>query len=89
MLDCGFDEFFATAYGSADMRPFGYQRNLAMNPWPDALNVQTGLGKTAAVVLAWLWTRGWRLGVSCAAPDPAMPRRHPLVEHNLSDTSGR
>jgi CRISPR-associated endonuclease/helicase Cas3 len=75
MLDCGFDEFFATAYGSADMRPFGYQRNLAMNPWPDALNVPTGLGKTAAVVLAWLWKRGWRAGAGHETPDPATPRR--------------
>ena len=35
--------------------PFRYQRRLAEEPWPELLDVPTGMGKTAAVTLAWLW----------------------------------
>jgi CRISPR-associated endonuclease/helicase Cas3 len=37
--------------------PYPYQRRLASQPWPEFLEVPTGLGKTAAVVLAWLYKR--------------------------------
>ena len=37
--------------------PLGYQRRLAEDPWPDLLEVPTGLGKTAAVLVAWLYKR--------------------------------
>ena len=50
-----FGEFFSTAFGGAN--PFTYQQALAERDWPDALIAPTGLGKTAAVVLAWLWKR--------------------------------
>ena len=46
--------FFAAAMGG-DAEPFAYQQALADNAWPDALIAPTGLGKTAAVALAWLW----------------------------------
>lgn len=70
-----FDDFFRMAHGGNEIEPFDYQRRLAGEPWPDLLNVPTGLGKTSAVVLGWLWKRGWHAGGRRAAPDPATPRR--------------
>jgi len=54
-----FEQFFQTATGHA---PYDYQRRLAgvASGGPCAsqlISVPTGLGKTAAVVLAWLWNR--------------------------------
>ena len=49
-------EFFASAFGG-NVKPFAYQEALAERAWPDALIAPTGLGKTAAVVLAWAWKR--------------------------------
>jgi CRISPR-associated endonuclease/helicase Cas3 len=54
-----FEQFFETATGHA---PYDYQRRLAAGGAGRAcesqlINVSTGLGKTAAVVLAWLWNR--------------------------------
>ena len=47
--------FFRTATGFA---PYPYQRRLAEgHELPDLLTVPTGLGKTAAAVLGWLWRR--------------------------------
>lgn len=37
--------------------PFPYQARLAHEPWPDLLDVPTGMGKTAGVTLAWLYKR--------------------------------
>lgn len=67
-----FDEFFKMAMGNGNA-PYGYQCRLACGPDADAarpdslrggsdcqsqlINIPTGLGKTAAVVLAWLWNR--------------------------------
>lgn len=48
-----FDEFFATAWGAGT--PYAYQRRLATEPWPDLIDVPTGLGKTAAVAIAWMY----------------------------------
>jgi hypothetical protein len=75
-----FDQFFKTATSFA---PYEYQRRLALDrfgpnkdqPWPDLLSVPTGMGKTAAVVLAWLWKRGWRQGERAQSPDQQTPRR--------------
>ena len=53
-----FEQFFEAATGHA---PYDYQRRLAGDggrPCESQLiNVPTGLGKTAAFVLAWLWNR--------------------------------
>jgi CRISPR-associated endonuclease/helicase Cas3 len=54
-----FEEFFKAA---TDHAPYDYQRRLAVGDAGRAckshlINVPTGLGKTAAVVLAWLWNR--------------------------------
>lgn len=47
--------FFRVATGQA---PYSYQEALAESRWPETLVVPTGFGKTAAVVLAWLWKVG-------------------------------
>jgi CRISPR-associated endonuclease/helicase Cas3 len=73
-----YKEFFTHAFGKqedGDFGPFDYQRQLAEAPWPDLLDVPTGMGKTAAVTLAWLWNRGWRIGKRGAAADAHTPRR--------------
>jgi CRISPR-associated endonuclease/helicase Cas3 len=50
-----FEGFFAAATGVA---PYTYQSELASSrPCSQAINVPTGAGKTAAVILAWLWNR--------------------------------
>ncbi|MCL6636903.1 MAG: CRISPR-associated helicase Cas3' [Alicyclobacillus sp.] len=50
-----FSTFFQRATGHP---PYPYQQRLALaDDWPLLLRVPTGLGKTAAVSLAWLWRR--------------------------------
>ncbi len=73
-----FEEFFETATGHA---PYDYQRRLAGGDAGRAcasqlIHVPTGLGKTAAVVLAWLWNRlAPTLNPQPSALNPAWPRR--------------
>lgn len=50
-----FTEFFSRA--TTCTAPYAYQRRLAEEEWPDTLIAPTGLGKTAAVILSWLWRR--------------------------------
>lgn len=55
----GYDQFFEQATGHP---PYDYQSRLAGNDCgttcqSQLINIPTGLGKTAAVVLAWLWNR--------------------------------
>ena len=47
----GFTGLFRTLTGHA---PFPYQERLARGRWPEVIDVPTGLGKTAAVIVAWL-----------------------------------
>ena len=63
--DNPFTHFFQTAT-QTENNPYDYQRRLAegedgasgSNPCQSRLiNIPTGLGKTAAVVLAWMWNR--------------------------------
>jgi CRISPR-associated endonuclease/helicase Cas3 len=72
-------DFFKRATRAEDrphgLKPFLYQCRLAEKPWPELLDVPTGMGKTAAVALAWLWKRGWREGRREAGPDAETPRR--------------
>ncbi|MFP3939436.1 MAG: CRISPR-associated endonuclease Cas3'' [Thermoanaerobaculia bacterium] len=49
-----YDEFFEAITGNA---PYPYQQALGDKPWPEMLEIPTGLGKTAAIVAAWLWKR--------------------------------
>jgi CRISPR-associated endonuclease/helicase Cas3 len=53
-----FNEFFQAATGKM---PYSYQRRLAADTAcrSQLISVPTGLGKTAAVVLAWLWRRAY------------------------------
>ena len=49
--------FFKSAMGK-DNDPFPYQEKLATSSaLPELLDIPTGCGKTAAVVLSWLWRR--------------------------------
>jgi len=93
-----YGDFFRRAFGresERDFQPFDYQRRLAADPWPDLLDVPTGMGKTAAVVLAWLWKRGWRCGAREGVPDADTPRRlvyclpmRVLVEQTYKNVEG-
>ena len=58
MTSRNFDEFFKTAFARR-ATTFDYQRRLAEDSECKSclINVPTGCGKTAAVVLAWLWNR--------------------------------
>lgn len=69
-----FDEFFKQATGIQE-GPYDYQKKLAESPWPDLLDVPTGMGKTAAVTLAWLWKRSWLNGKREHSSDSNTPRR--------------
>jgi CRISPR-associated endonuclease/helicase Cas3 len=71
-----YDEFFEAVIGvaaagaspaAAPFAPYRYQRLLAVESWPDMLDIPTGLGKTAAVTGAWLYRR--------LLADPSTPRR--------------
>lgn len=73
-----YPDFFRIAYGKSNQQDFGpydYQCRLAEQPWPDLLDVPTGMGKTAAVTLAWLWKRGWWQGECKTEVDSDTPRR--------------
>ena len=73
-------------------QPFPYQERLATAPeLPILLNVPTGLGKTAAAVLSWLWRRRY----ADAAMRKSMPRRliyclptRTLVEQTHKEVKG-
>ena len=77
-----FADFFSHAFGGS-ATPFSYQQALAERNWPDALIAPTGLGKTAAVVLAWLWKRATSPGT--------VPRRlvYCLPMRTLADQTAR
>ncbi|NOY90988.1 MAG: CRISPR-associated endonuclease Cas3'' [Deltaproteobacteria bacterium] len=49
-----YEQFFSDITTFA---PFPYQARLGTEAWPSLLDVPTGLGKTAAVVIAWLHKR--------------------------------
>lgn len=81
-----FDTFFQTATGNP--APYDYQRRLAGDtagrPCESQLiNIPTGLGKTAAVVLAWLWNRvvcpSQTSSLSSEIRDPVAPWPRRLV----------
>jgi CRISPR-associated endonuclease/helicase Cas3 len=64
-----FRAFFKQA---TEVTPYPYQERLALSePLPQLLNIPTGLGKTAAVILAWLWRRRF----AAKAVRAATPRR--------------
>src|SRR5262245_9662468 len=64
-----YDELFHKA---THRLPYPYQHRLATaSGWPEALSAPTGAGKTAAVVLAWLYRRR----LAAEAIRVATPRR--------------
>jgi hypothetical protein len=77
-----FEAFFKAA---TDHAPYDYQRRLAGGDAGRAcdsqlINVPTGLGKTAAAVLAWLWNRLFRSlnsqpSTLRSPPSAVLPRR--------------
>lgn len=79
-MDQTYREFFRRATGHD---PYPYQVRVGVDSWPDVLEVPTGLGKTAAVTVAWLW--------KLLESDPGTPRRlviclpmRVLVEQTIS-----
>lgn len=52
MTPIDYPTFFRTVTG---LSPYPYQVRLGEAAWPDLLDIPTGLGKTAAVVVSWLW----------------------------------
>ncbi|MQM38185.1 hypothetical protein KBTX_02194 [wastewater metagenome] len=66
---------FRQAMNDQGLVPYPYQHRLVDGPWPDLLNVPTGLGKTAAISLAWAYRRGVRAGGERTAAEPGIPRR--------------
>ena len=77
----GYSNFFQEVTGH---EPFPYQARFGSQEWPELLDVPTGLGKTSAVVVAWLWKR--------LNEDPDTPRRlvyclpmRVLVEQTVSN----
>jgi len=53
-MNQNYRDFFTRITGNA---PYPYQERLGTGAWPEVLDIPTGLGKTAAVVVAWLWKR--------------------------------
>ena len=49
-----YEQFFQKAMGNT-CTPFPYQIDLAEKTFPHILNIPTGLGKTAGIVLSWLY----------------------------------
>lgn len=48
----GYADFFREVTGK---EPYPYQNCMGTEDWPDVLDVPTGMGKTAAIIVAWLW----------------------------------
>ena len=71
-----FGNFFTRATG---YRPYPYQQSLAAGPTlPPLVDIPTGLGKTSAITLAWLWRRFIGEGVRNKPPEQVRaetPRR--------------
>ena len=65
-MDASFESFFNRAMGQ-EVPPYPYQIKLATDPWPEIVKVETGMGKTAAIILSWLFKR--------ISNDPETPRR--------------
>lgn len=62
MSDREFGEFFKTVAGNGVHDPYPYQKRLAGGDDGRVcesllIDIPTGLGKTAAVTIAWLWNR--------------------------------
>ncbi|MXY66543.1 CRISPR-associated helicase Cas3' [Candidatus Poribacteria bacterium] len=76
MSNESYADLFCAAFSQGERAPYPYQERLACSStWPEMLDIPTGMGKTAAVTMAWLYKRGWRRGGRNASIDEATPRR--------------
>jgi len=58
-------------YKATGFNPFPYQEQLAgRDTWPEVIKIPTSLGKTAAIILAWIYKRHY-----CSVTKEATPRR--------------
>lgn len=95
MMELSYDEFFARAMSrdSVEGAAYPYQRALATEAeLPELVCVPTGCGKTAALVLAWLWRRLLHPDGDIRARTPrrlvyCLPMRT-LVEQTARDVRG-
>ena len=57
--ELGFDSFFRAATGhEKGYPPYPFQKRFATSEsLPEILDIPTGMGKTDAVILGWLWRR--------------------------------
>ena len=60
-----FERFFFEATGHS---PYPWQATVARDGLPELIDVETGAGKTAGVVLGWLWRRLHMSRDGCGAP---------------------
>ena len=75
-MDNSYLDLFRQAFKEEKRTPYPYQEKLAKTPrWPELLNIPTGMGKTAAVTLAWVYKRGWRANGQRVVIDTGTPRR--------------
>ena len=51
-----YTRLFQTAM-EQEIDPYPYQARLAKEPWPDIVKIPTGMGKTAGIILSWLFKR--------------------------------
>ncbi len=89
MINVSYNELFTTATGLPE--PFKYQEILATTPtFPEMIDIPTGLGKTAAVILGWLYRRRFHLSANVCQTTPrrliyCLPMRT-LVEQTYEET---
>jgi CRISPR-associated endonuclease/helicase Cas3 len=79
-----YPDFFHLVTGKSS---FPYQTRLGEEPWPELLEIPTGLGKTAAVIVAWVYKQ--------LNDDPETPKRlfyclpmRVLVEQTVENVNG-
>ncbi|HSH84608.1 MAG TPA: CRISPR-associated helicase Cas3' [Guyparkeria sp.] len=60
---------------TSGLTPYPYQQRLAEEAWPELVDVPTGMGKTSAISMAWIFKRGWRTDGDHVPPDADTPRR--------------
>lgn len=75
-MDNGYLDLFRQAFKENEREPYPYQEKLATaSGWPELLHIPTGMGKTAAVTLAWVYKRGWQASGERADIGTDTPRR--------------
>lgn len=75
-MDNSYLNLFTRAFNEDEREPYPYQAQLATAAdWPELLDIPTGMGKTAAVTIAWIYKRGWQANGCRAEIDTDTPRR--------------